>query len=86
MSTAGPSPRHGSAALVGNALVMLRQGEKDGARALLAPLAFNPHNPGMANQAAKLIAEIDAGKAAQAERELEGSTSDRPAAATPPAP
>lgn len=55
-----------------NALMQMRKGDKDGARTLLAPLAFAPHGQGLANRAARIVAEIDAGNAKQALAELDG--------------
>ncbi|HVJ03669.1 MAG TPA: hypothetical protein VM662_15935 [Sphingomonas sp.] len=55
------------------ATMLMRNGEKERARSLLAPLAFAPHGKGFAQRAARLIAEIDAGEAKKALAELEGS-------------
>jgi hypothetical protein len=53
------------------ATMLLRNGDRDSARKLLAPLAFAPHGRGFAQRAAKLVAQIDSGKANDALAELE---------------
>lgn len=47
------------------------------ARELLKPLAFDPHNQGLAKVAADLITAIDAGKGADALRALENNVTDK---------
>lgn len=58
------------------ATMLLRNGDKETARALLAPLAFAPHGKGFAERAARLVAEIDTGKTNDALTNLEGSEAD----------
>ncbi|MBX3566018.1 MAG: hypothetical protein KF730_15740 [Sphingomonas sp.] len=58
------------------AALYLREGQAPSARVLLAPLAFQPHSPALAERAQKLITLIDAGKAETALAELQGKPAD----------
>lgn len=48
------------------ALTFLRDGKIADARRTIRPLAYNPHGGALAEQASRIVAEIDAGKAATA--------------------
>ncbi len=54
------------------ASMYLREGNKEMARSLLAPLAYSPHKRGMAEFAAELLKRIDAGDAKGALAALDG--------------
>ncbi|RYD50790.1 MAG: hypothetical protein EOP60_11175 [Sphingomonadales bacterium] len=58
------------------AAMYLREGQGASARVLLAPLAFQPHAPALAERAQKLVALIDAGESAAALAELQGKPAD----------
>jgi hypothetical protein len=72
------------------AQVYLADEKRDEARAALAPMAFDPHEPAD-NEAAKLIAMIDAGKdiravAAEAAKQGDSATEEPPSDPKAPAP
>jgi tetratricopeptide (TPR) repeat protein len=58
------------------AAVVLRDGDKARARAMLAPLAYQPHGQGMAGVAAQLIAMIDKGEIDKALGTLDAKPED----------
>ena len=58
------------------AQMFLRDGKKDEARAMLAPLAYSPHGRGFARRAAALIAIIDKGDARQAADAIDSGPGD----------
>lgn len=58
------------------AQMYLRDGDKEQARAMLAPLAYSPHGQGFAQRAAALIAIIDKGDAKQAADAIDSGAGD----------
>ncbi|UZK64710.1 hypothetical protein [Sphingomonas sp. M1-B02] len=62
------------------ARMYLRDGNKEKARALLAPLAYSPHARGLAQRATRLIAQIDASDVEGALKALDGQPSEEPEA------
>jgi tetratricopeptide (TPR) repeat protein len=67
------------------ARMLLRQGDKTQARAMLAPLAYSPHGKGLAKQAADLIATLDKGDDKAAIKAMDAAPDDGEDA-DPPAP
>jgi tetratricopeptide (TPR) repeat protein len=61
------------------ATVYLREGNKVAARALLAPLSFQPHDKGLATLATTLITLIDSGKIDDAIRVIDAKPDENPA-------
>ncbi|MES2989074.1 MAG: hypothetical protein V4808_14320 [Pseudomonadota bacterium] len=58
------------------AALYLAEGQAPSARVLLAPLAFQPHAPALAERAQKIISMIDAGKIPAAVADLTGKAKD----------
>lgn len=59
------------------ATVLLRDGDKKGARATLAPLAYQPHGKGLAVASSALIKLIDSGDTEAVLRKLDESTEEK---------
>lgn len=59
------------------ATMLLRDGDKAGARAMLAPLAYQPHGKGLAMASTTLIKLIDSGDTDAVIRELDKSRDDK---------